>query len=99
MKKSFLRNFTFSVNRPGGGGLTLLLLLVVVVPSFCLIWFMNKAVGNERLAMQQKLLDLYQVPLTVNAHCMDDGWQGKSRDFDEFFSRDWPAALSAGMSW
>ena len=59
MKKSFLRNFTFSVNRPGGGGLTLLLLLVVLVPSVCLLWFMNKAVQNERLAMHQKSCSIF----------------------------------------
>ena len=78
MKKSFLRDFTRSVNRPGRGGLTLLLLLVVLVPSVCLLWFMNRAVQNERLAMQQRLLNLYQGRLTEFAGALNGFWQDYS---------------------
>jgi len=28
----------------------------VLVPSVCLLWFMNQAVQNERVAVRQKLL-------------------------------------------
>ncbi len=37
----------------------LLLAVVVVLPTVCLLWFMSKAVKNERLAVRQKLVDLY----------------------------------------
>lgn len=37
----------------------LLLIAAVIVPTVCLLWFMNQAVRNERLAVQQKLIDVY----------------------------------------
>jgi signal transduction histidine kinase len=37
----------------------LLLVAAVVVPTVCLLWFMNQAVRNERLAVRQKLIDMY----------------------------------------
>ncbi len=39
---------------------TLLLMIAVVLPSVCLLWFMTEAVKNERLAVRQKLIDVYQ---------------------------------------
>ncbi len=93
MKKRFLRSFTRSVTRPGGGGLTLLLLLVVIVPSVCLLWFMNKAVQNERLAMQQKLLDLYQGQLALNAGAFNDYWRSETGSLEEQYSHLAPAAF------
>lgn len=38
----------------------LLLSVAVVLPTVCLLWFMQQAVRNERLAMLQKLKDIYQ---------------------------------------
>ncbi len=86
MKKNFLRNFTLSVNRPGRGGLTLLLLLVVLVPSVCLLWFMNRAVQNERLAMRQKMLDLYQGQLTDIAGRVEGFWKNSIDAWDDNYS-------------
>ncbi|HXR07819.1 MAG TPA: hypothetical protein VN765_10850, partial [Candidatus Acidoferrum sp.] len=86
MKKRFLRSLSQSVNRPGGGGLTLLLLLVVLVPSVCLLWFMYRAVQNERLAMQQRLLKLYQGPLNVVAARLNAYWQAPAAGLDEDYS-------------
>ncbi len=37
----------------------LLLAIVVILPAVCLVWFMSQAVRNERLAVRQKLVDLY----------------------------------------
>lgn len=36
-----------------------LLATAVILPTVCLLWFMNLAVQNERLAVQQKLIDNY----------------------------------------
>jgi hypothetical protein len=33
------------------------LLAAVVVPAACVLWFMNVAMRNERLAVRQKLTD------------------------------------------
>ncbi|MHC4288972.1 MAG: sensor histidine kinase, partial [Planctomycetota bacterium] len=38
----------------------LLLAAAVILPTVCLLWFMNQAVQNERLAVRQKLIDAYQ---------------------------------------
>jgi signal transduction histidine kinase len=37
----------------------LLLAAAVILPTVCLLWFMNQAVKNERLATRQKLIDFY----------------------------------------
>ena len=37
----------------------LLLSLAVILPTVCLLWFMAQAVKNERLAVRQKLIDVY----------------------------------------
>ena len=36
----------------------LLLAAAVILPTVCLLWFMNQAVRNERLAVRQKLIDV-----------------------------------------
>jgi len=41
----------------------LLLAIAVILPTVCLVWFMNQAVKNERLAVRQKLTDVYQQEL------------------------------------
>jgi len=38
----------------------LLLVIAVILPTVCLLWFMTQAVKNERLAVRQKLIDVYQ---------------------------------------
>jgi len=40
--------------------LVVILADAVVLPSVCLLWFMSQAVKNERLAMRQKLHDIYR---------------------------------------
>lgn len=37
----------------------LLLATAVILPTVCLLWFMTQAVKNERLAVRQKLIDVY----------------------------------------
>jgi signal transduction histidine kinase len=37
----------------------LLLVVAVVLPTACLLFFLNQAVRNERLAIRQKLIDIY----------------------------------------
>ncbi len=37
----------------------LLLAAAVILPTVCLLWFMTQAVKNERLAVRQKLIDVY----------------------------------------
>lgn len=37
-----------------------LLSMAVILPTICLLWFMTQAVRNERLAVRQKLTDVYE---------------------------------------
>lgn len=52
-------------SRPQTGWLVLLLLLAALVPSVCLVWFMNQAVRNEKLAVRQELMEVYRGNLSL----------------------------------
>ncbi len=51
-----------------------LLTLVVLLPTACVLWFMTQAMQNERLAVQQKLIDVYQGQLVVLRDQLDGYW-------------------------
>ena len=70
-----LRQTARSVSRSAGSGLTLLLLFVVLVPSIGLLWFVNRAAQNEQLAVRQKLVDAYRVPLVLAQERLQLHWQ------------------------
>jgi len=40
-----------------------LLAVAVILPTVCLLWFISQAVKNERLAVRQKLADIYEKKL------------------------------------
>ncbi len=61
---------------PNNRWLTLMLLLAVLVPSVCLIWFMNQAVRNERLAVRQELMEVYRGNLAL-AQSRLDAWRAQ----------------------
>jgi len=49
----------------------LLLAIAVILPTVCLLWFMSQAVKNERLAVRQKLIEVYMEkakPFIENLH-------------------------------
>ncbi|MBN1341134.1 MAG: HAMP domain-containing histidine kinase [Phycisphaerae bacterium] len=50
------------------------LLLAVILPTVCVLWFMEAATSNERLAMRQKLQDAYQSKLDAVASACDGYW-------------------------
>ncbi|MBN2138569.1 MAG: hypothetical protein JW720_12250 [Sedimentisphaerales bacterium] len=52
----------------------LLLAAAVVLPTVCLLWFMNRTVQNERLAIRQRLLDSYRNSLTILKEYNEDIW-------------------------
>ena len=55
----------------------LLLAVAVILPTVCLLWFMNQAVKNDRLAVRQKLTDAYQLRLDTLSKSADDLWSGR----------------------
>ena len=81
--------------RPSGLWLMLLLLLAALVPSVCLLWFMNQAVRNERLAVRQKLADAYRANLSVVQGQVETVWRQTATNLDAEADRLTPAALFA----
>lgn len=55
----------------------LMLSLAVLVPTACVLWFMTQAMRNERLAVRQKLEDIYQGQLAGVRDRLDDFWSKK----------------------
>ena len=81
--------------RPSGSWLMLLLLLAVLVPSVCLLWFMNQAVHNERLAVRQKLADAYRVNLALVQKEVEAYWPRTTATLQADAERLAPPALFA----
>jgi signal transduction histidine kinase len=57
-----------------------LLSLVVLLPTACVLWFMTQAMQNERLAMQQKLVDFYQGQLEAIGDEFDQDWARRAEE-------------------
>ena len=79
----------------------LLLAIAVVLPTVCLLWFMNQAVENVRMAAQQKLIDLYRQKLEITTPEVDSIWRQRAklvedRANDEPVSNFMSSALSYG---
>jgi len=55
----------------------LLLAIAVILPTVCLLWFMNQAVKNDRLAVRQKLTEVYQLRLETLSKSVNDLWMGR----------------------
>ena len=51
-----------------------MLAIAIILPTVCLLWFMSQAVGNERLAVRQKLTAVYQRRLETLSKRIDDLW-------------------------
>jgi len=52
----------------------LLLAVAVILPTLCLLWFMNSAVRNERLAVRQRLVNSYADSLEKLKEYNEDIW-------------------------
>ncbi len=61
----------------------LMLALVVVVPTACVLWFMSEAMKNERLAVRQKLADLYRGQLLAIRKQIQSHWQNRVNALNE----------------
>lgn len=67
--RAFVR--TFKRARESDVWPTAILLLAVLVPALCLLWFMNAAIHNERLAAQQRLAEAYRGQLAASREGVD----------------------------
>lgn len=72
-----------------------LLLFAVVVPAVCLVWFMNAAMQNERLAARQKLAELYRAQLSSVQVQLERHWDATLAELEGFARTTQPAAAFA----
>ena len=91
--KAISRKLTIGASRPSGSWLILLLLLAVLVPSVCLLWFMSKAVLNERLVVRQRLAEAYRANLSLMQNMLDAYWRQSAAALDTDADRLAPSAL------
>lgn len=54
-----------------------MLMLVVIIPTVCLLWFASEAVRNERMAVRQRLTELYQSQLESLPLELQTFWEKK----------------------
>ena len=93
--KTISSKLTIGAKRPSGSWLMLFLLLAALVPSVCLLWFMNQAVHNERLAVRQKLADAYRANLALVQNQLDTYWRQTAGALDTEAEHLAPPALFA----
>lgn len=62
----------------------LLLVIAVILPTVCLLWFMTQAVKNERLAVRQKLVDIYEAKAKTVGEDLDTLWENERRHLESF---------------
>ncbi len=55
----------------------MLLAIAVILPTVCLLWFMSQGVRNVRLAVRQKLTDVYQQRLDRFSARVDALWSAR----------------------
>ena len=61
----------------------LAILAGVLAPTACVLWFASAAMRNERLAVRQRLTDVYRRELEAAQGRLDAHWEGLSRLLDE----------------
>lgn len=73
----------------------ILLLFAVVVPTICLLWFMNAAMVNERLAVRQRLEEAYRLNLTPLQARLETHWQDRIAQLSQLAQRSPPGLAFA----
>ncbi len=95
--RRLLRSFLFTPERGNNLGLELVLAVLVLVPLGCLLWFMNQAAQNERLAVRQKLLEAYRGHLALAQARLADTWRRRADELDAAAETNSAVALFANL--
>ncbi len=80
-----------------------LLLFAVLIPAVCLLWFMNAAMRNERLATRQKWAEIFRPQLLSIQKGVEEYWDDLAAQLDELARTNTPAvafakAVEAGLA-
>ena len=79
--------------------MVLLLSVVVVLPTVCLLWFMMQAMRNERLAVRQKLINVYSGQLdTFTQRLNETVWKPYVSQVEQIVSKGSPPELVASIA-
>jgi len=80
----FVRSATTGIGTGHGSGLwpVLLALVIVLLPTAGVLWFLNEAVRNERLAGKQKLAEAYRSYLPTLRERLDAYWRQQAEALD-----------------
>jgi signal transduction histidine kinase len=74
-----------------------MLLAAALVPTACVLWFMGQAMGSERLAAHQRLIEAYRTPLELVQARLAEYWSRRARELPVFDSSRKPPALFAEL--
>src|SRR5436190_2289560 len=72
----------------------LALLVAVLAPTACVLWFMNAAVENERLAVRQRLQEVYGQELTECQNRLAEHWKEVAEALETAHGRTPPEAFA-----
>jgi signal transduction histidine kinase len=61
----------------------LLLVLIVALPTAAVLWLVREATENERLAVRQRLADVYRIQLEATRQRIAAGWQQSLTELDK----------------
>jgi hypothetical protein len=92
-----LRSFSAGAGQGLSHGLALVLLVLVLVSSVCLLWFVNQAALNERLAARQKRIESYRGHLALAQQRLDAYCRQTAADLDAQAQSLPPATLFAAQ--
>lgn len=70
-------------------------LLAVLVPTGCVLWFMTAAVRNERLAVRQRLADIYAQRARAARDVLRQYWSGRAAALGAARGRSAPSLFAA----
>lgn len=86
-----IRSLRYRTGRDLTAWPVLLLLLLVLVPTVCLFALMQRTIESERLAVRQRLADVYRSELESVRDRIDDAWRDRLAELDELIANH-PAA-------
>src|SRR5881296_221723 len=64
-----------------------MLILLLAAPTVCLLWFMNAAMQNERLAFRQNLADAYRGEFAQSGRALEGFWKEMTEKLEKIQSR------------
>src|SRR5688500_8217626 len=72
-----------------------LLVLAVLVPAVSLVWFMNAAMRNERMAAREKWAEIFRPQLLSIQQGLEEYWRDQAAQLEELARTNPPAVAFA----